>query len=296
MVVDPVSSISFRGVPMIEHESVDQFPVDDMQDCFQFGPENHLVPTLIDQVINPSVVNYSIGPTVFWGGRGSGKTMLVKELERRCRALGQSVLLIDGKKNNYQFSEQTYPESDPQKLWIIDNVDQFTPTNSMIHCLCGFLDHCTVRNNRVVMTMGVPPSALLNFPARLRSRFHAGVVLKLQIQSHNRAKSNSNESSVGTEFPLNDVGRVVSKYFGISMLDLKGRSRQRGIVLPRQLLMYLAHKSYDHSIQKISKYLGRDHSTVSHGCQVIEKKLAADLEIKKHILLLKAAIEKSRNE
>ena len=78
MVVDPVSSISFRGVPMIEHESVDQFPVDDMQDCFQFGPENHLVPTLIDQVINPSVVNYSIGPTVFWGGRGSGKTMLVK--------------------------------------------------------------------------------------------------------------------------------------------------------------------------------------------------------------------------
>ena len=292
MAVDPVSSISFRGAPIFEHKSVDQILVDDIQDCFQFGPENHLVPTLVDRVINPFSVNYSMSPTVFWGGRGSGKTMLVKGLEQRCRALGQSVIFVDGQKNNYQSLEQTHLESDPQTLWIIDNVDQFTPTNSMTHCLCGFLDHCTAGNNRVVVTMGVPPSALLNFPARLRSRFHAGVVLELKIQSRKLAISNTSESLVRTEFPLNDIGRVISKYFGISMLDLKGRRRQRGIVLPRQLLMHLAHHSYDHSIQKIGKFLGRDHSTVLHGCQVIEKKLAADLEIQKHILLLKAAIEK----
>ena len=292
MVVDPVSCISFRGTPIFEHGSGDQFPTDNTQDCFLVGPENHLVPTLIGQVVNPFSVNYPMSPTVFWGGRGTGKTLLTKELKRRCCALGQTVVFIDGQKNNYQSLEHKYFESNRETLWIIDNVDQFTANNSLTNCLCDFLDHCAVGNERVVLTMSVPPSALLSFPSRLRSRFHAGVVLKLNPQPHKVATSNTSESSVGSDFTLSEICRVTSKYFGVSMGDLKGRSRQRGIVLPRQLLMYMAHHLYGHSIQKIGKFLDRDHSTVSHGCQVIEKKIIEDLEIKKHILLLKNAIEK----
>ena len=292
MVVDPVSCISFRGTPIFERGSGDHFPPDDTQDCFLVGPENHLVPTLIDQAINSFSVNYSMSPTVFWGGRGTGKTLLTKELKRRCCALGQTVVFIDGQKNNYQSLEHKYFESDPETLWIIDNVDQFNSNNSMSNCLCNFLDDCAVGNKRVVVTMSVPPSALLNFPSRLRSRFHAGVILKLNTQPQKVAPSNVNESLMGSGFTLTDICRATSKYFGVPARDLKGRSRQRGIVLPRQLLMYIAHQLYDHGIQKIGKFLDRDHSTVSHGCQVIERKLTEDSEIKKHILLIKNAVEK----
>ena len=294
MVVNPINWISFRGTSIFERGSLDQFPPDDRQDCFFVGPENHLVPTLIAQVITPVSETHLTSPLVLWGGRGTGKSLLARGLERRCCNLGQSVVFIDGEKDDYQSLQKKYDESGRDTLWIIDDLDQFSVTDSMVNFLCDFLDHGSVTDERIVVTMGVPPSALLHFPARLRSRFHVGIVLKLNPhpQTHESWLSDTIEPLGEKTITLSEICRVISKYFGIAVRDLKGRSRQRGIVLPRQVLMYLGHQLYGHSVQKIGKFLGRDHSTVSHGCQMIEKKLDEDLEIKKHLSLLKSAIEK----
>ncbi len=91
---------------------------------------------------------------------------------------------------------------------------------------------------------------------------------------------------------LADICRVTAKYFGISVRDLKGRSRQRGIVFPRHVFMYLAHDLFDHSLQRIGLFLCRDHSTVLHGCRAMQKKMLYELEIEKHVLLLKTKLEK----
>ena len=91
---------------------------------------------------------------------------------------------------------------------------------------------------------------------------------------------------------LVEICRVTSKYFDITIRDLKGRSRQQGIVFPRHVFMYLAHQLFDHSLQKIGLFLCRDHSTVLHGCHVIRKKIMLESDVEKHVSLLKTTVHK----
>ncbi len=286
MVVSPVCRISFRGAPLFDRIPEDQNPTIDERSCFIAGPENVLVPTVVDQIVKPFSIKYSVIPVVFWGGRGTGKSLLARGLVKRCRSAGQEVCFFDGERVGYPALRKKYFECNRATLWVIDNFDQISVNESLVNLFCDLLDLAAVKNYRVVTTMHVPPNAIFDFPDRLRSRFNAGLIVKLNpLAGKNRLAGEFNEE---VNPALIDICRVISKYFGVSVRDLKGRSRQRGIVFPRQLLMYLAHESYKHSLKKIGIFLGRDHSTVLHGCQMIEEKLATDtdMEIQNHILLL----------
>ena len=68
-----------------------------------------------------------------------------------------------------------------------------------------------------------------------------------------------------------DVLQAVSAYYSVSLEDLTGPRRSRGVTVPRQMVMYLSRKITEASLPKIGTMLGgRDHSTVLHGCAKIE--------------------------
>lgn len=68
-----------------------------------------------------------------------------------------------------------------------------------------------------------------------------------------------------------DVLQAVCAYYGVSLEDLTGPRRSRGVTVPRQMVMYLSRKITDSSLPRIGMMLGgRDHSTVLHGCAKIE--------------------------
>ncbi|MEX0712172.1 MAG: DnaA/Hda family protein [Pirellulales bacterium] len=70
------------------------------------------------------------------------------------------------------------------------------------------------------------------------------------------------------------VGRIAvqtARYYALKLADLKGTSRRRGVVLARDVAMYLSRQLTPGSLAKIGDYFGgRDHTTVQHGCRKVD--------------------------
>lgn len=64
----------------------------------------------------------------------------------------------------------------------------------------------------------------------------------------------------------------IGKYYSLQYDDLIGKKRPKNIALPRQIAMYLCRKMTDSSLPKIGlSFGGRDHTTVIHAYEKIEK-------------------------
>ena len=70
------------------------------------------------------------------------------------------------------------------------------------------------------------------------------------------------------------IQEVVAKYFNIDAKDLVGIKKSNDIVFPRQIAMYLCRTVPQLSLPQIGKDFGnRDHTTVMHACNKIEKEI-----------------------
>ena len=78
------------------------------------------------------------------------------------------------------------------------------------------------------------------------------------------------EKVISAEF----VQETVAKYFNINAKDLKGSKRSNDIAFPRQIAMFLCRNVAQMSLPQIGKDFGkRDHTTVMHACNKIEKEI-----------------------
>lgn len=70
------------------------------------------------------------------------------------------------------------------------------------------------------------------------------------------------------------IQETVAKYFNIDVKDMVGAKRSNDIVFPRQIAMYLCRTVPQISLPQIGKDFGnRDHTTVMHACNKIEKEM-----------------------
>lgn len=84
---------------------------------------------------------------------------------------------------------------------------------------------------------------------------------------------------------------IVSEHFGITSLDIMGQKRNKELVFPRQIAMYLCDDMTNESLQNIGKALGgRDHSTVIHGIDKIKDQIKSNDTLKNTIEVLKKKI------
>ncbi len=80
------------------------------------------------------------------------------------------------------------------------------------------------------------------------------------------------------------IETAVAQAFGISVADLKSKSRQRRLTQARHIAMYLLKSILDLPYTQIGqRFGGRDHSTVIHSIQKIEKQLAQDPELRRTV-------------
>lgn len=74
---------------------------------------------------------------------------------------------------------------------------------------------------------------------------------------------------------IDDILRVISRHYGVSRSDILSERRNRSIVLPRQVGMYLAKRLTARSLPEIGRrFGGRDHTTVLHAIRKIEKEIS----------------------
>lgn len=77
------------------------------------------------------------------------------------------------------------------------------------------------------------------------------------------------------------IQETVGKYFNINPKDLKGSKRSNDITFPRQIAMYLCRNVANMSLPQIGKNFGkRDHTTVMHACNKIEKEIKTNSNTK----------------
>ncbi len=80
----------------------------------------------------------------------------------------------------------------------------------------------------------------------------------------------------------------VADFFDIPMSDLISKKRDKEIVLPRQVAMYLMREELSLSYPKISREAGKnDHTTAMHACAKIEKEMDKDEPLRHNINLIK---------
>ena len=81
---------------------------------------------------------------------------------------------------------------------------------------------------------------------------------------------------------------VVGDYFGISAMDLTSQRRNKELVWPRQIVMYLLRHEMSLSYPRIGKELNKkDHTTIIHGVGKIEKEIARNSELQKELSSIK---------
>ncbi|MBI4757543.1 MAG: chromosomal replication initiator protein DnaA [Chloroflexi bacterium] len=84
------------------------------------------------------------------------------------------------------------------------------------------------------------------------------------------------------------VVETVAAFYGLGVSALQGKKRDKEIVLPRQVAMYLLREETDASLVQIGEALGgRDHSTILHGCGKISASMSEDNGLRQEIMSLR---------
>jgi chromosomal replication initiator protein len=87
------------------------------------------------------------------------------------------------------------------------------------------------------------------------------------------------------------IAKVVSEYYSVPMDALQGQKRDKAIVVPRQIAMFLMREETDVSLLRIGAELGgRDHSTVLHACDKINREVAVNDELRREIAAVRELI------
>lgn len=90
--------------------------------------------------------------------------------------------------------------------------------------------------------------------------------------------------------------REVHKHYQITVEDLLGSKRNKEIVVPRQITMYLLRHESNLSFPEIGREMGgKDHSTIMHGCKKMEADISQNLRVKEDLAIIKEKIYREIN-
>lgn len=66
---------------------------------------------------------------------------------------------------------------------------------------------------------------------------------------------------------------TVCKYYNVKKEQVLGKSRPKNVVIPRQMAMYIAREELNDSFPSLEKYFNKDHSTIVHAYERVQKEL-----------------------
>jgi len=97
----------------------------------------------------------------------------------------------------------------------------------------------------------------------------------------------SEEAAIATPRPLPSVDRVqevVSRRWGVTPEGLRSKARIQTLTVPRQIAMYLAREVLQMQLVEIGQaFGGRDHSTVIHSVDKVEKQMSRDRAFRERV-------------
>jgi len=84
------------------------------------------------------------------------------------------------------------------------------------------------------------------------------------------------------------IAQAVAEYYHISLDAMCGKQRDKHIVMPRQIAMYLIRQETQVSLLEIGQLFGgRDHSTVMHACEKIDQAVNINPTLRREIVAIR---------
>jgi chromosomal replication initiator protein len=84
------------------------------------------------------------------------------------------------------------------------------------------------------------------------------------------------------------IAEMVAEFYHISLEAMCGKQRDKHIVMPRQIAMYLIRQETQESLLEIGQLFGgRDHSTVLHACEKIDRAVNVNPVLRREIVAIR---------
>ncbi|MDD2201259.1 MAG: chromosomal replication initiator protein DnaA [Firmicutes bacterium] len=101
-------------------------------------------------------------------------------------------------------------------------------------------------------------------------------------------------SSRPKQISVEMIQRTVADYYHLEVSEMVSRTRVRTVAFPRQIAMYLCRELTELSLPKIGEeFGGRDHTTVMHAYDKIEKELKTDTTLSANMKEIVARLKSS---
>lgn len=86
------------------------------------------------------------------------------------------------------------------------------------------------------------------------------------------------------------VQKSVEEFYSVSHKELIGKKRERRIVRPRQVAIYLCHELSESTLKTIGEAFNRDHTTVMHSCNLIDGQTQEDRNLREELEAIRGMI------
>jgi chromosomal replication initiator protein len=116
---------------------------------------------------------------------------------------------------------------------------------------------------------------------------------ELTLDVARAAMSSLGNDTRESRLDIKQIAQVVAEYYHLSMEDMCGKQRDKHIVMPRQVAMYLMRQETQVSLLEIgAMFGGRDHSTVLHACEKIDRAINLDPTLRREIVAIREQLQR----
>jgi chromosomal replication initiator protein len=100
--------------------------------------------------------------------------------------------------------------------------------------------------------------------------------------------------AVETRLTTPDIQKIVGRYYGVSLPDLLGRSRQKRLVRARQMALHFCRIYTEKTMVELGRLFQRSHATVVHALQTLERDRKTQPRVAQELQLLEEKMAQAK--
>jgi chromosomal replication initiator protein len=100
--------------------------------------------------------------------------------------------------------------------------------------------------------------------------------------------------AVPTRLSILEIQKIVCDYYGVSLVELLGRSRQKRLVRARQMGFYFARLYTQKTVAELGRLFQRSHASVVHALQTLEQERKTNQRLAQEVQLLEEKLAQAQ--
>jgi chromosomal replication initiator protein len=100
--------------------------------------------------------------------------------------------------------------------------------------------------------------------------------------------------AVATRLSIPEIQKIICDYYGLSLVELLGRSRQKRLVRARQLGFYFSRLYTQKTVAELGRLFQRSHASVVHALQTLERERKTNQRLAQEVQLLEEKLARAQ--